>query len=163
MLASLSLASVGVRVFLSVCNYMHLNMCAFMSMGAMCTYVYLNASLHVCEGALPVCVYNICVSSHTLRIHNDIVRFALPALREVYQGNSGLSKLPFLPFLSLSLLPIYASFLPPSAPLFLVSWWGDPDVKGGTWTGKGEREREREKSTSLWWQTSLSKTFWTSL
>ncbi len=32
---------------------------------------------------LPICVSDICVSSHTLDIHNDIVQFVLPAFGEV--------------------------------------------------------------------------------
>lgn len=53
----------------------------------------------MCEGVLPVCVYNICVSSHTLGIHNGIVQCGLPALREVYQGNSNSPSSHFYPSL----------------------------------------------------------------
>lgn len=76
-----------------------------------------------------------CVSSHTSSNHNDIVRSALPAQREVHQGNLGSEK----NSPSSNFYPsIHASFLPPSAPLFLLSWWGDPDVwGGGAWTGRG--------------------------
>lgn len=100
--------------------------------------------VYVREGVFPVCAYRICVSPHTLGIHNDIVRFILPGLEEVYQGNSGLSKLPFLQFLSLPLHPHPLSslhLLPRS-----LSAGREIQMCRGTWTGKGEGERERERN-----------------
>lgn len=96
----------------------------------------------ICE-LLPVHAPN------TSDLHNDSVRVALPALEGSVQRQTPASRQhPFLLILVLRLPPCFT----PSAPLFLVSCSGHPDV---TWTGKTRGDR----STSPLWQTSLCKTF----
>lgn len=66
--------------------------------------------------------------------------FVLPALQETqrHRVSSGKRRerwpglTPVLPF------------LPPSAPLFLVSWWGSPDVEGSLDRKREVKERERK-------------------
>lgn len=120
---------------------------------------------HVYEDVGYLSVYSIHVSFLTSANNNDNV---LLNAGKSTKGTLAWASSPSSNSYS-SLSPHHASFLPPSVPLFLVSWWGDPDVKGGLGQEK-EREKEKEREGDRnphphphppWWQTSLSKTFWT--
>lgn len=164
MLASLSLASVGVRMFLSVCNYTHLNMCAFMSIGVFGYYVHICVLKCVFAlvwgSASRLCVQYLCFLSYTGHSQWHCEVFFLHWGKST-KGTLAWANSPSSHFYPALFSPNHASFLPPSAPLFLVSWWGDPDVKGGGDLDRKRRARKREIEIH-WWQTSLSKTFWTS-
>lgn len=122
-------------------------MCALMSMGVLAYHVHIHElkCVFACvwgSASRPMCTVWVFPLIHWAFTMALWCPFFLHR-GEVYQGNPGL---PFLPFLSLSRLsfPIHASILPPSAPLFLVSWRGDPDVKGDLDRKRRGRGRERE-------------------
>lgn len=94
----------------------------------------------MCVSCVSVCVWWTtsfqCVLKLCFLSYNDIVRYILPALGEVYQGNSGLSKLPFLSF------SLFSPSLPPSIRSLVPSQLVERSRCAG---GLGqEKERERE-------------------
>lgn len=115
-----------------------------MSMGGFAQDVHLNVSSRLWGSASRQCIHypRFLSAAGPSQWHCEVSSscFGLRSWNSGPRANSPSSN--FYPSL---LFPASVPFLPPSAPLFLVSWRGYPDVKGDLDRIR-ERERERDRN-----------------